>query len=118
MGGDGGYGGNGSVYLKNTFGPVGNPSNTFNGYDPTPVGNIGGGTGRFRVNLRFSTLSGSPAAVLVAELQAVINRANAAINQLNAGRPEAVLMIQVPAIPRAAAPAGPPNDAYEVAVDW
>ena len=118
MGGDGGYGGNGSIYLKNNFGPVGNPPTTFNGYDPTPVGSIGGGTGHFRVNLRFSTASGLPAAALVADLQAVINRANAAINELNAGRPDVMLMIQVPAIPRNNPPVGPPGDPYEVAVDW
>jgi len=119
MGGDGGYGGNGSVYLQNNFGPTGNPKTTLNGYDPTPAGSISGGQGHFRVILRFSTASGKTKAQLIAEVQSVANRANAAINQLNApAATEASLMIQVPAIPRAAKPAGPPGDPYEVFVDW
>jgi hypothetical protein len=118
MAGDGGYGGNGSVHFKNTVTEPPKPPRVSADIDSIPVANIGNGSGKFRVDLRFST-SAMPKERLIAELQALVNRANAAINQLNApSTTEVSLMILVPAIPRSAPPAGPPNDPWEVYVKW
>ena len=118
MAGDGGYGGNGSVHFKNTVTVAPNPPRVSGDIDSTPVANIGNGSGKFRVDLRFST-SAMPKAQLIAELQAVINLANAAIKQLSApATTDVSLMILVPAIPRPATPAGPPNDPWEVYIKW
>jgi len=147
MGGDGGYGGNGSIYwsvrhrggggagakLKNknlgTTDPkndhwidISNTAATFadTGFQidgHDPVA-IGSGTDSFRVDLRFSTASGQSAADLIAELLKVITGAVAAINKLSGGQADASLTIEVPAIPRTSAPKGNPSDPYEVAVQW
>jgi hypothetical protein len=118
MAGDGGYGGNGSVHFKNTVTEPPKPTRVSADIDSIPLAEIGNRSGKFRVDLRFST-SAMPKAQLVAELQAVINLANAAINQLNApATTDVTLRILVPAIPRSAAPAGPPDDPWEVYVKW
>jgi len=148
MGGDGGYGGNGSIYwsvrhrggggagqkLKNkTLGTtdpkndhwidIGNAAAVFNdtGLEiegHDPTAIASPGTDSFRVDLRFSTASGQSAADLIAELLKVITGAVAAIGKLTAGQADASLTIEVPAIPRSSAPKGTPSDPYEVAVQW
>jgi hypothetical protein len=113
MGGDGGYGGDGSYHFENRVRIPGNPTVLTAGYDPLVVGQ----NANFRVELRFSTAS-RPAEALIGLLRALINDANAAIDQLGDGATEASLIIHVPVIPRAAPPAGPPTDPWEVYVQW
>ena len=149
MGGDGGYGGNGSIYwrvrhkggggagvkLKNKAAStnpdndhwidIGAPASAFNetsfdieGHDPIAIGPKGIVKKNFQVDLRFSTDSGQSATDLINELLKVIDGAVEAIGDLMAGEAEASLTIEVPAIPRTAAPTGQGNDKYEVAVEW
>ena len=147
MGGDGGYGGNGSVHwsihhtskggpeqLKNKHGLT-NPNNEHwidlgvpgnvppkmgnevAGHDPMLVSDIGNGSGRFRVNLLLSTVA-APKADLEAILIKLIADAGAQLLALQGTATQASLQIEVPAINRASPPTGYPSDPWEVTVSW
>lgn len=147
MGGDGGYGGNGSVHWsiqhRTAAGPVqlhnknalANPNadhwidlgvpgnvppqmgNEVAGHDPTLVSDIGNGSGRFRVNLFLSNQAAS-----VADLQQILAKliadASAELLALHGTATQASLQIEVPAINRAVPPSGRPSDPWEVTVSW
>jgi hypothetical protein len=114
MAGDGNYGGNGSIHWQNKSG-----SASSNGRDGIPVNNIGANSGNFQLTLRYSGLSGKSSAALVALLQEVIDRATEAQNNFRNGTStDEQFLIQVPAIPRAAAPPPPPTAGWEIHVKW
>jgi len=114
MAGDGNYGGNGSVHWQNKSGAA-----TSKGKDATPVNNIGGNTGNFQLTLRYSTLSNKSVADIIALLQDVIDAATTARDRFqNATSTDEEISIEVPAIPRPAAPPTSPNAGWEVHVNW
>jgi hypothetical protein len=146
MGGDGGYGGNGSVHWsihhRTSAGPVqlnnkngANPKsdhwidlgvpgnvppkmgNEVAGHDPMLVSDIGNGSGRFRVNLLLSTKAASKAD-LQAILMKIIADAGAQLLALQGAATQASLEIEIPAIDRASPPTGQPSDPWEVTVSW
>jgi|KBSMisStaDraftv2_1062788.scaffolds.fasta_scaffold99874_2 hypothetical protein len=147
MGGDGGYGGNGSVHWsihhRDRGGPVrpnnkngtGNPKadhwidlgvagnvpaqmgDEIAGHDPTAVADIGNGSGRFRVNLLLST-DAAPKADLQAILIKLIADASAQLAALQGKATKASLEIEVPAINRSSPPTGRPGDPWEITVVW
>ena len=147
MAGDGGYGGNGSVYWsihhRSAGGPeplknkrnLGSPDpehwidlgvpgkvpakmgTEINGHDPTPAADIGDGTGNFKVTLLFSTKA-KPSADLQTALLKLINDAGVQLQSLQNGAPSARLEIDIPAINRATPPTGYASDPWEVTVSW
>ena len=88
------------------------------GHDPIDIGPKGTVKKNFQVDLRFSADSGQSVADLINKLLKVIDDAGEAIGDLVAGETDVSLSIEVPAIPRTAAPTGAGNDKYEVAVEW
>ena len=111
MAGDGNYGGNGSIHWRSHSGSV-----TAAGADPTPVAQIGGNTGNFRLKLRYTTLSGKSIGDLTTLLTDLINAATAARTNLSGTSTDETITIFVPAIPRSTPPL--PNTELEVHVDW
>jgi hypothetical protein len=115
-----------STNLKNDhwvdLGVPGNiPAKTGNevkGHDPTPVAQIGNGSGKFRIDIYFS---GAAAKTLGIDLKVLLGQlisdVSAQIVSLTSN-PDAHLVIYVPAIGRTSEPTGTASDPWEVSVSW
>jgi hypothetical protein len=93
--------------------------NEVKGHDPTAVADISNGSGRFRVSLYFSSAAATNLGIdLKVLLGQLISDASAQISSLSSGKPDARLVIEVPAVGRLSEPTGTASDPWEVSVSW